>query len=614
MKKIIKFFTLTAILLISSCEALQYELTEENFADIKNDIPDQNITITSFTDSLFIFGESTIKINIDLKGKEFERLNVFIDSEQYTGVVNQSSFAINTTKFSNGHHTLTLELLSHSGTNSLADRFEGEFIVFRKDYPLFIDNTIHAKTFGINNIDISNGLLRLQFDQYNNFNFQEYQVYKITVENNFIVEKLVKTIKQSPTNYWFDPDYIGGEVAYRVNLAAADKTLKGETRVYNLPAPKISKLVISDDNLAHIIWYKSPLFNSFSNYEIERVVGDTLNYTPETIQTISSVHDTLFINNDFGFGANIFYRINTKNSKDEKIYSKWNSVHLGYTISRNKKVNYINQLDSYFSWSYYGVTRFDSNLDEVAFLDKEEFEILADGSRAFVFRFNKVTEVDPLSFSEINSSITDDIVGYESVVYTNFAIAKPAKLFYTGFIYRSPTHYADAIYNLDVDNKSVLASIAYQSIPNSYIISCTNDGQYIAMGNEHGSIYKIRLATFKLVASFGSRKNFVFANDDNHFIQTTENNILVREIATTVSIEYPVEDLIYFPMIDSKTGYLGGYNYEKTYYYIYDITNGELKAKIKLLSESGYSDFYTSYSFANSTLFSTAGFYMKVQI
>lgn len=619
MNGILRISFLITIFLFIACNELQFEPKDSNYKDIPIDIPQQEITISAGTDTLYMFGETKIYFNLDLKGKKFEKINIYIDSAYYKAVTSQNYMILNTEKFSNGNHILTLELVSHSGTNSLADLLDSEFIIYRKNITMTIDNLVHVKTFHIIGFNIENGILRINFDRYPYANFQGYLVYKLTIENNTIVESLKDTIFDSQTNYWLDNEYQTGRVAYRVNLLAANQIVKGKAKAMVMTVPSVTGITINNQNKAQITWTRSPFYNSFSNYQIERCIADTIQNVPEPVSTIYSVTDTNYTDDDFGFGNLVYYRILTENKKGEQLSSQWYPVFLGNKIDVFSNIKYIPALNSYYVWLWsrefndYMIFRFNGDFQRVATLNAENFDILPDGSRAFVIGFTEITEVDPLTFAEIKTIPTTDIHGYESAMTNNFVIAKPAKLIYAGYKYISPTMYIDKIFDVDLDSKSILASMDFIYLLSTDILSCTMDGRYVAIANEAGQIFDLSSGDFNPVATFSSKYNFLFAADGQHFIETTGTSIVIKEIASSAIInEFPADELIDYPMLDTQTNYLAGNNHDRTRYYIYNPENGSKLKTLNLSVAKEGAFLFDRFFIANSTLFSSSGYSMTL--
>jgi len=180
-----------------------------------------------------------------------------------------------------GIHTLTIELITHKGSSSIADLLEMEGFNFTKTWVIIVDNT----PMDYFKKEVINGYLRLSFRKYRAPDLKEYEISRFNV-NSFVL------IGKSKSPEFTDITYVGEPTTYRVTV----NKLNGESVLWDEFDLKneipLLHFCLNTDGY-YVWWNKVKYYNAVDQYSIQYVLG--MSYYISDIKTVfKNINDTTF--------------------------------------------------------------------------------------------------------------------------------------------------------------------------------------------------------------------------------------------------------------------------------------------------------------------------------
>ncbi|HZK61865.1 MAG TPA: hypothetical protein VFC41_07285 [Anaerovoracaceae bacterium] len=241
-------------------------------------------------DTVFVYGSSTtfsfsfISSNQGIIGVGFTvdgNDSVFVKSDD-------GHFRYVTGFLSSGPHILKVDLITHSGSSSIADLLDIEGYLFTKTWVLMVVDNYYTYF----KEEVVNGYLRISFPKYRNSDLKEYEISRF-VSNGYTVVGRV-TIPE-----FTDSTYVGEGASYKVNVntISGDVISWGEAN-FNSELPA-SHLYTTPENTYFVSWNKCKFFNAMDKYYTELSSA----YSQEVISTFfSSPVDTILNLPDIHYG------------------------------------------------------------------------------------------------------------------------------------------------------------------------------------------------------------------------------------------------------------------------------------------------------------------------
>ncbi len=596
-------FLILAIFINYSCE---FNPTGSNNKNIKIEEPVAYMNLDFNSDTIEVWGIKNFNYSFDVGDRYVRSVKLFIDTILYKVEDNhsqQGNFNFNSEDYENGIHQLRFEVISSSGTGSIADELGAEYITFSKTWDLIIDNSppIPISFTSIKPVD---GRLKIEWEKYSKFNFQHYSIYVNDYQE-------VATINDKEINFWIDSNYVCGNINYRIDVSAANHTGVGATYNYSFPFPKV-RLATSDSNKVTITWTKSILYNNFLNYNVYRSFNGNIQ---EKIATINTLNDTTLIDSDPIFGDEINYSVmvnyawyNVYNDPDSSsLYS-----YIGTKMIPFNSIQYNASLNSLFISNPDGHYRLDPiTLSILSFqshiMDNWLDEILTvsqNGQYAYVSADNKIYKLNPISLAVENSISTKSITGYYSYISSSFQVSNSNLITYASCYKPNSTTYqliGDVI--LDMNNNIVRDSLPKNESNFDCKISANGDYFYA-----HNTLYKISSQNLIKVGQITTYQ-FAFIDEGEKFIIRNNNTILLQnsnDMSTVLSINVNSPGKFSYDSQTSCLGVITGTDAQR-YFIIFDLNSGKEVKRVHVFSN----DFFY---IANSILFSSGGYYLPLNL
>jgi hypothetical protein len=252
------FFTL---LVLSSCE---YDTDKIYDRDVEKNPTAPDIEITELHiggDTVFVYGSTNFNFSFKSSNQEIIGVGFSVDGADSVFVQSESGqFRYRTGFLSSGNHLLKMDLITHSGSSSIADLLGYEGYLFTKTWIIIVLNNYYSYV----NEEVINGYLRLSFPRYKNADFKEYEISRFISNSYEVVGRL--TIPE-----FTDSTYVGEGGSYKiyVNTVSEDILYWGEANINSvLPAPRFYG---TSDSGYFISWNRCKYFNAVekkNNYRI----------------------------------------------------------------------------------------------------------------------------------------------------------------------------------------------------------------------------------------------------------------------------------------------------------------------------------------------------------
>jgi hypothetical protein len=306
---IIERISLFFIFCFISCE---YNPSGSYHKDISIQVPQVHVTLNNNSDTIAVCQTAYFEYSVDIGACKLYKINFYLDDEIiYTSREKATSIPFLSRNYEDGIYTLTMEIITGSGTGSLADNLGEEVFIFYKNWVVLIYNGPPTPV-EIKNIQFVNGRLEITWQKYDKPNFWRYNLYRgsITRYGYFSSKMITHFIDQNITSC-IDWGYIGGDITYRVDVNALGIVAEGIPMDFSFRKTEIIGYEILDSIKVRLIWSKCPVPLNFYKYTLEKhsrpdIIGGLISYEEFYTST-----DTTWIDNDVNNGDTYYYRIIT---------------------------------------------------------------------------------------------------------------------------------------------------------------------------------------------------------------------------------------------------------------------------------------------------------------
>lgn len=616
MKKYLNLFISFLIipLLLVSCKDMIFSPEGENFVDIKAEAVPMTIDLDKAQDTILVMGTVNFNYTIDTKGKVFSKIEVFLDTAHIATTYDEKQFPqFNSAQYPSGPHKLIMQIWAHSGTGSLGDVTGREYLVSTYQWNLFIDNRVLTEPLKIEKAALENGTQVITWQQYPFRNFISYEIYKAQDEfsgtpDNF---KKIATITSLTDTKFTDTEFVGGTAVYKVIVNSYKSQIGSPTvKCYSEPA-EISSVNVIDDQKVQINWRKIKYYANLKKYVL---YSESPSQSLHPVATLTNASDTTYTDN-CGFGEQVTYYVRSYGGSDYSSSVRSLKGVSGQTgsnlnISWISSVEYFPELASFY---INGCRRLDgtsmktlaefnghivfSNSGKVAVANSTAFT--SDQSAPHSF-----TTVDPLTLQMTSQTrYTNELVGYYSTAL-NMVVSETGVCFFTGYRFQNQVSYGPPYGALVSLNPYSLAwkdsTIDFVGFGSS-ISKMTDEGEYILSPGRH----MINLKNGRMIFLYEDASG-IFLPSGKEYLEFTNGMASVYSCKFhTLIRSFPINSSIVQKMIDPATGYLGCVSTDSKFT-VYDPLSGSKIKEVKILGA------YSTYYFANSTLFSTKGLYLKL--
>jgi hypothetical protein len=466
------------IVLIQACE---YE-PPEKITYVNPDYSAPALTIVTLdlnSDYIFVCGST--RISFELASSDQEITAVVVDCLGKTTNINSRSgfFDVDPTGYPDGDYKIKMDVYTHSGTGSLADKVGAEGYLFTREWTLKVERpaSISLKFLPTT---VENGFLKIQWQR---FNRPYFHFYKIVMNDSSLGVSSTKIIYDVNTTSILDSSFVGGK---------ADFTLKIGLNECSGTSPEYTS-----DKLI----YRYPVSITYN----EKADSTTVNWTnipfKHTIYLSSNSTRTYlgyvksYTMRSPGLGNEIRYTLSVKPSVkltyDHQMYYIYSNYTLGTkTALSYNKIVYVPGLNSFFLKGpsflrkYDGTTlaklqSYDYSYD---YYDNVTIGVSPDNSTVFTTANHYITKLKSSTLQNINTK------KFASGAYDS-------KYFYGMYVLNDSMMYVAYGTSVSLYNNKTGTIISTCTNPYAegapYNISVSKDNQYLAIcGSTWFKIYR----------------------------------------------------------------------------------------------------------------------------
>jgi hypothetical protein len=596
------------------CDTLEYEPSGENVGDAAP--PTTGITVDlAAGETITVWGQAVLRYTLDLGGKTFVGVEVYLDGELFGTSESQHSFSFASTQVPDGRYALRLVAYARSGTGSLADQLGAEVVVSEVVRTLVVDNAPPQAVRGLSAASVE-GRLRLRWSPYPRTNFQAYHVYEIYSGQR----RLRATLTDRTQVAWADPLFTGGNIRYVVAVEAAGGVAESEEVVVSVPPAAMLGFESLGEEGIRLTWSASPFPANVARYVLERR-PDVAGALWEDAAVIPGARDTVYVDTvGEVFAARYVYRVRTEPFEagvvqTETLLTAWSGDRLGVT-----GVVSLHASDGFAAYA----PRADGLGADLVRIEAASFEIVADrpisvfgnssvfatrdGARLFTISNGVVQEHDPRSLAVVRSLDLNALLGYQARPYTVVA-ADDGRLFFSRVELRDGTLYSGiGVDVVDFETGTFVGSI--RPPRGLALIDASANGRYALIAGSESALYEVNEAgTFRRIGPVSETSRFLGHGDE--VASFSGSVVQVLEAATlNVVRTFPMSTDFYRLLVDPATGYVAGYRdapygQAETTVSVYDPATGAEVTQIRAAA------LFESYQLQGNTLWGS-GFYRRL--
>jgi len=292
---------LILLLFAASCE---YNLKDEYYKVTKRvDSANIQILLDPQADVYILAGINLYNFEVLTNGLTLYQVKVYVDTAEIhvSPLEELNYFTLDCRNYTNGSHTLTVEVITNSNSGSVADLVGAEGFIHSYTWELIVDSSPPA-AIQISKIYDAGGILKIEWTRYNQPNFWKYEILKSAPNSvGTITTTSLAYIEDPAQNFFYDSSFIGGTADYFVRvLTPMYQVSTSKVLNFNDGLPGFTVEWVNDNNVK-ISWNRCNYDAAFSSYVIKADNADQL--------IITNINQTS-VNADFGiFGKKINYNL-----------------------------------------------------------------------------------------------------------------------------------------------------------------------------------------------------------------------------------------------------------------------------------------------------------------
>lgn len=573
--KFLLLISLSSIIL--SCK---YVPTGSNEVSLQIPVSDINIVILDESGLNSLRGNVKIPYNAMIGEKEVRSIRVQINGQTISSSTDGGYIFFSTLGFPDGPCTLSVELITSSNSGSIADHLGAEGFRLVKEYQAYVFNgTVNPSV--ISGFAVANGSLNITWSKYVQPGFQRY-----VLRQNDYVRSIIAVITDVNVTQFADTSFLGRLQVYRLETVVAGTAYGGNTTTTYFDSPVMTLSANSDSNSVSLRWTKNSFYSAFKSYRVRR--HHMSGYVHEDyLSDIHLITDTTYVDPNPIIGGGTEYVI-------EGISKTGTSVDLCTATSgaMGKSVNYfgpashfdyLSQKNVFFHyWNKHCYLLDGTSMTVIRSVDvpNDAFNdiTIADASQngEFIYCISgaaaaEIKQLDPVSLQTVRTVNLNTINGSSVGSIQGISVSNSGLLCVT--VNSHPTQ--TKLYVVDPDQGRIIANISTDI--SAYNLQVSKNGTYIINGT---NLYSYKDSVLTSVSSVSA--NAKFLPGDDQFVQSSGFTIQVKNcidgnVAKVIPI--PVSYGSLSVEVDQSEG-LVGCESQTGYYYILDITAGQIKKTI----------------------------------
>lgn len=626
-KGILCLLTILA-LSFASCE---YEPEDVNFKEVDpTGIKTIEISLDQIKDTLIVGTWTQVGFDLEFPKPVNFTMKVKLgtttihSSESETG-----AFTISPFEFANGFYPLIFEIVSSSGTLSLADRLDVEKVLFEHQGKVVQVETSPAQKTNILSVIPKPDGLHISWPKYPKANFTQYILHKTVtpVQRGYseFDQFVFLDIRQTT---FVDPDFLGGNAEYRLQVVTFTDMAFGDPSTVHIDPPAINHIKTNDLNTVEVGWPRSWFNAGFGSYHLL----EDYTFGPHDYFTTSNINDTLTTIVDFPFGSSVRGELRTQPKAFEPdyatsgTYSTFADIYVGDKIPDDIRVLEVKSSDRlyYYRQGYLFAMRhtetkpYDSleiqlNISEYAHNSPSAQS--PDGQYFYVSSGSELIRINAETLDEVSSLSLPDVLTEPNVLPFAIAVNNSNRLIvdvrqqaFKGS--PLPIYFPEYIAIIDGNNGTVSDTIRNTSEVISLYTS--EDQRFLAVNTfNENRVFEISPAGIELRRSTFSTNtitNTVFTATQLHAVDNSTANVFALSDFSQIS-STPHHNFLYRSIIDPLTGHLGVMTNEDEYS-IFDPISMTLLRTIKIGRDPNSPDDFIQ--LMNNHLISRGGFRLEM--
>lgn len=619
------FLNVLFVILFASCE---YEPVEKNFKEVDSELINTiGVDLNDLSDTIELTAPLTIRYNLQFPKDVRFIVSVKIGDQ----IVHESSslpdsFNITPFQFDQTFLPFRMEIVTSSGTNSLADKLGAEALLFQVEKVVWVEKSPPVKI-NINSIILENGNLKISWDRYPKINFKSYVIRKVVFSEQFRAPTLSElfTITDRNQTSFIDPNYIGGDAQYYIESYITSYTAAefGDVYAYNHERSEVVAFETIGSSLK-VSWKRPAFFNAFEQYRLSP--SDDLH---DSFFASKDIQDTTFVIDDLGFGRSMELQLNTTphnahggGGPVDDFYATYKEVYLGekmqpydilFETKNNGRVYFYK--NNYLYVANDGEAKpYDSLEVKLNFIDwAPSFGMSADGQLLYIGTGTSIQQLDPQTLDFVKEiSVPFDSVVPDAMKVGSIAVGNQDMLAidikYRD--YNSQIGYTSDIIaimdgNTGMLKDSVKAPINLMTLQASEDLKYLYDQHRIIELNSNGNEVRI-----ENLSSDVSGKGY-FADNKLYLYKWSKR--FVFDLNTfSLTNQYAIQDWLQEISIEPTIGYVSGVTSDG-FFRVYNYKTWEEIKRVKLY-EYAVSDISGNNSFIlkNGVLYSALGYKIKL--
>lgn len=297
-------FLMLVFFLFNTCE---YENRKVYEREVDENVSPPEISVIELNidhDTIFCYAQREIRFRFASNDQDIMAVRFTVDNEQqYIADSDHGIYNLDSWNFTNGIHSLTMEVYTGSGSGSIAEKLGMEGFLFSKSWVLVIDENYSSNIKSA----VKDGLLNLSWNRYRGYDFSDYVVYRETGWGGRTEIARVKA------NHFIDSSYVGEGTRYSVEVFYGNSHklpwgfLNLEKDLPNL------HLFVSETNEYAVNWDKAIYYGAVDTFSLLLRTNYDAYYSK--VKTTQNPEDTFHVLTTASFGNKIDLKLRLKPKK-----------------------------------------------------------------------------------------------------------------------------------------------------------------------------------------------------------------------------------------------------------------------------------------------------------
>lgn len=367
-------------IVLNSCE---YKPVGEFERNADESVSPPNIQVLDLNldniDTIFLYSGLEVAFRFSSSSQGIKNVKFTVDGkETYNASIANGQFYIDYGVINEGDHTLLLEIVTATGTGSIAEHIGAEGFLFSKSWILVVDKSFYSKTTATS----SNGFLKLAWPEYRNSIFKEYIITR-DIGSMHEVE-----IKRSNIPEFIDNSYVGEGASYYVKVITSDGKTIPWGHLYLKPELPVLSLFTSEAHQYAIKWGKFKYYNAVGSFDLSQSFDNGITY--EGVKSTNLYSDSAMIISDACFGDKLYFRLNLVPGKTNIMYNPENHLMFESILETNPGFKFI-------------INR-DTRIEEIFQVSSSEFVYSDRCSSLYRYSVSTKSSVDYMTYQPLTCS------------------------------------------------------------------------------------------------------------------------------------------------------------------------------------------------------------------